>query len=70
MSVKLLSEYHLEFLRLNAGCRGLSESTLVKIPHCWKPHALAHFVLYKMLSSSIRLIWAYFIPDTSLLKEW
>ena len=43
MSVKLLTECHLEFLSLKAGCTGLSESTLVKIPHCWKLHVAAHF---------------------------
>ena len=32
MSVKLLTEHHLEFLSLKGGCIGLSESTLVKIP--------------------------------------
>ena len=41
MVVKLLTEYHLEFLSLRGGCRGLSESTLAKIPHFWKSHALA-----------------------------
>ena len=42
MRVKLLSEHHLEFLSLKGGCRGSSESTLVKMPHCWKSHAMAH----------------------------
>ena len=41
MIVKLLTEHHLEFLSLKGGCRGSSESTLVKMPHCWKSHALA-----------------------------
>ena len=41
-SVKLLTEYHLEFLTLKGGCTGSSESTLVKMPHCWKSHATAH----------------------------
>ena len=41
MSVKLLTEHHLEFLSLKGGCRGSSESTHVKMPHCWKSHALA-----------------------------
>ena len=36
MTVKLLVEQHLEFLGLNVSCAGSSESTLVKIPHCWK----------------------------------
>ena len=42
MIVKLLTECHLEFLSLKEGCTGSSESTLVKMPHCWKSHALAH----------------------------
>ena len=33
MSVKVLTEQHLEFLRLKGGCTGSSESTLVKMPH-------------------------------------
>ena len=43
MIVKLLTEHHLEFLSLKGGCRGSSESTLVKMPRCWKSHATAHF---------------------------
>ena len=43
MIVKLLTEHHLEFLSLKGGCRGSSESTHVKIPHCWKSHVAAHF---------------------------
>ena len=42
MTVKLLTEQTLEFLSLTRGCTGLSESTLVKMPHCWKSHAAAH----------------------------
>ena len=41
MIVQLLTEHHLEFLSLKAGCRGSSESTLVKISNCWKSHAAA-----------------------------
>ena len=41
MSVKLLTEHHLEFLSLRGGCTGLAESTLVKMPHCWKSHVAA-----------------------------
>ena len=35
MIVQLLTEHHLEFL-------SLKESTLVKMPHCWKSHVMAH----------------------------
>ena len=44
MIVKLLTEHHLEFLSLKEGCKGSSESTLVKIPHCWKSHVAAHLM--------------------------
>ena len=44
MIVKLLTEHHLEFLSLKEGCRGLSESTHVKMAHCWKSHAHAHIM--------------------------
>ena len=36
MSVKLLTEHHLEFLSLKGGCTGSSETALVKAQHCWK----------------------------------
>ena len=42
MSVKLLTEHFLEVLSLKGGCTGSSESTRVKMPHCWKSHATAH----------------------------
>ena len=46
MIVKLLTGYHLEFLSLKGGCRGLSESTLVKMSNCWKSHAAAHLIFF------------------------
>ena len=42
MSVKLLTEHHLAFLSLKEGCTCSSESTLFKMPHCWKSHVVAH----------------------------
>ena len=44
MTIKLLTEQHLEFLSLKDGCTGSSESTLVKMPHCWKSHVKAHML--------------------------
>ena len=41
MIVKLLTERHLEFLSLKGGCRGSFKSAHVKMPHCWKSHAMA-----------------------------
>ena len=46
MIAKLLTEHHLEFLSLKGGCRGSSESTLVKMSNCWKSQVLAHFCLW------------------------
>ena len=46
MIVKLLTEHHLEFLSLKGGCRGSSESTLVKMPFCLKSHAMAQLVFF------------------------
>ena len=36
------TENSLEFLSLKGGCTGSSESTLVKMPHCWRLHNAAH----------------------------
>ena len=44
MTVKILTEHYSEFLSLKVGCTGFSESTLVKMPHCWKSHVMAHIV--------------------------
>ena len=41
MTLKLLTKQHLEFQSLKGGCIGSSESTLLKVPHCWKSHVEA-----------------------------
>ena len=41
MTVKLLTEHHLEFLSLKGGCTGSSEPIHVKMPRCWKSHVTA-----------------------------
>ena len=41
-------EHHLKYLSLKVGCRGSSESTHIKMPHCWKSHALAHMSLHEV----------------------
>ena len=40
-TVKLLTKHHFKFICLTGGCTGLSESTLVKMPHCCKSHVAA-----------------------------
>ena len=44
MIVQLLTEHHLELLSLKEGCRGSSESTLVKMSNCWKSHVAGQIV--------------------------
>ena len=44
MTHKLLNEHHLEFLSFKGGCTGVSESTHVKMPHCWKSHVAVHLL--------------------------
>ena len=39
--VMLLTEHHFEFPSLKGDCTGSSESTLVKMPHCWRSHVAA-----------------------------
>ena len=53
MIVQLLTEHHLEFLSLKAGCRGSSESTLVKMSNCWKSHAAAQMDSFRLRCISI-----------------
>ena len=60
MIVKLMTEHHLEFLSFKGVYTDSSVSTLVKTPHCWKSHVMAHiemtFVLghlTKMAATSI-----------------
>ena len=38
MTVKLLTAHDLKFQNLKGDCTGSPQSTLVKMPHCWKPH--------------------------------
>ena len=47
MSVKLLTENHIEFLSLRGGFTDSSESILVKIPHCWKSYVAVHIHLHE-----------------------
>ena len=59
MTVKLLTEQHLEFLSIKGGCTGSSESTFIKMPHCWKPHVVAHklnFIFKSVSQITLRLL--------------
>ena len=45
MFVYLLTKHYLEILSLNGGCTDWSESTHVKLPHCWKSHVGAQLCI-------------------------
>ena len=55
MSVKLLTEHHLKLLSLKGGCTDSSESTLDKMPYCWKSHVPGHFTDLSLSNNSFKL---------------
>ena len=59
MTVKLPTDHHLELLSFKGGCTGLSESALVKMPHCWKYHARLNYDSLK-ISDDIHIIYDIF----------
>ena len=69
MSVKLPTEHHLEFLSLKGGCTGSSESTLVKMPHCWKSHIVAQIDIISYIDNlSITSLWdVAVVNDTTII---
>ena len=67
MSVKLLTEHHLEFQSLTGGCPGSSESIRVKMPHCWKSHVTAQFfIIIVFLSLFVLTYFVYSTPPQFL----
>ena len=56
MTVKLLTEHNLEFNSLIGGWAGLSESTLVKMPHCWKSRVVAQLFLSRVFLSELEIV--------------
>ena len=81
MTVKLLTEHHLESLSLKEAYTGSSKSTLVKMPNCWKSHFAAHFYSFQnfnmkatgllFLCCFVRLVQYVFMDEecTMTLKE-
>ena len=45
---------YLEFLSLKGGCTGSSESTLVKMTHCWKSHVSAQIKILMVSNRNFR----------------
>ena len=61
MSVRLLTDHHLEFLSLKGDYTGSSESTLVEMPHCWKSHVVAHILMHHIFQFSCHIKHLSFI---------
>ena len=59
MTLELLTEHHFEFPSLKGGCTGSSESTLVKMQHCWKSHVVAHIVGGEITTIHLHLLFDY-----------
>ena len=57
MNVKLLTKHHLESLKLKGGCTGSSESTFVKMPHCWKLHVTALLFFSEFSRISVKQLY-------------
>ena len=57
MTVKLLTEHHLEFLSLKGGCIGsyMYESSLIKMPLCWKSLVAAHIFFVSESKTPLRV---------------
>ena len=49
-----MTEHNLELLSLTGGCKGSSESTHVKMPHCRKSHVAAHISYFKIVLKILR----------------
>ena len=50
MTVQLITTQRLEFLILKGGCTGSSDSTIVKMPHCWKSRATAQISVLQFVA--------------------
>ena len=44
---------------LKGGCTGSSESTLVKMPHCWNSHVMAHIVFASLNKFPVEILLKY-----------
>ena len=56
LTVKLLTENHLEFLSIKEGCTGSSESTFVKTPHCWKSRCGSYMYIWMHYDKIMQII--------------
>ena len=65
MTVKLLTEQHLEFLNLTGGCTCSVEYIHVKMPHCKKSHVAA-----QLYSQSLVVLRTHRIAQRDKISLW
>ena len=59
---KLLTEHHLEYLRLIGGCAGSFEFTLVKLPHCWNSIiVILKLTIWKLEALNLKVILSEYV---------
>ena len=54
MTLRPLTDHRLDFLSLKGGCTCSSESTLIKILHCWKSHVTAQFIIFSLMATMMK----------------
>ena len=67
MNIKPLNDHHLELLGLKIGCTGSSESTLVKMTHCWKSHVTAQYISSNLPRWALIALYLYISTTVSNL---
>ena len=68
MNIKLLTKHHLELLSLKGGCTGSTESTVVKMLHCWKSRVTAQFIATFNVESVTFSLTSYFNAQTLMIN--
>ena len=62
-------KHHLEFLSLIGGCIGSSKSTLVKMSHCWKSHAMTQMYFSGANAGLVRVVASGINEQTKVLDR-
>ena len=69
MRVNLLNEHHLECLSFKGEFPDSSESTLHKMPHCWKSHVTVHMYSVASIYEPVHEILVCIIPQVILVHQ-
>ena len=71
MTLRLLTQHHLEFVGWKGGCTGSSESTLVKMPHCWQSHVTAQIDWFSHASTgTVNFFWLLHLHRIHIYRNY